>query len=508
MTRLRFDRGTAWGAFLFFATATLNLTLLSKTYVFEGLARAMPIELDRFRDLFNGNYILYGVIGWIFHRLLSLYVELSAVTSLQILDAVLGAAGAWLFYRILRKIGLDLVLALLGACALATTLGYWRWSTDAEDYIFSTFLLIVNFYFLVTYSRDRRPRPAALGALHALAVGGHIVNLAFAPVILWFIARANPDKWKRPVAEYAATALVAIGTAYAIALWIVHPANASDALRWFWGSANRATGVSFGGGQSPWKLWLWMRTSIHALTSFSPRFVDGPRPGLESMLVPGFLWIARLLMFFLAADLAWNFRRLSAEHRKITIGCLIWIGAYAIIFSSWQPDTLVYRTTDLPPILLLLSLSARRMARTGVAVLASLSLCLFIGNLGAEILPRSCASNNPDLARMSFIRDHTAPSDWITGGGGGDELYLPFFAQRRPLVIERFRERPDELLAFFQQAQARKERVYITSRTLEDPLWREFFSRTQLVEFARTDTGFALYRLEKIRPDAPKPPPR
>src|SRR5579859_3061416 len=146
------DRESLWGAFLFVSTAVLYLSLLSKSYVFEGLARAMPVELDRFRNLFDGNYILYGFVGWTFHRLISVFAEIMAVTSLQIFDALIGAAGVWLFFRTLRKIGLDFTIALIGAAALGSTLGYWRWSTDAEDYIFSTFLLLVGFYFLVGYA--------------------------------------------------------------------------------------------------------------------------------------------------------------------------------------------------------------------------------------------------------------------------------------------------------------------------------------------------------------------
>src|SRR5262249_31991035 len=89
-------------ALLFVAAFSLYLSFLSKSYVFEGLARAMPIELGRFRSLFNGNYVLYGFVGWCFHNLLRLFgAEPLAVHSLQIMDALFGAAGLWIFFRIL-----------------------------------------------------------------------------------------------------------------------------------------------------------------------------------------------------------------------------------------------------------------------------------------------------------------------------------------------------------------------------------------------------------------------
>ena len=494
------DLDAACGLGLFLASAAIYLAFLSKTYVFEGLARAMPIELNHFRDLFNGNYVLYGFVGWCFHSALSIFVDLTAVTSLQILDALLGAAGVSLFFRIHRKIGFDRASALLGAGVLGSTLGYWRWSTDAEDYIFSTLLLLLNFHMLIDYGEKRRSRPAVLGFAYALAVGGHIVNAAFAPVALWFVIRANPRQWKRPAAEYAASGLVAALAMYGVALAIVHPSNPSDALRWFWGSAASPAGVTFGGGQSPWKIWLWLRTSVHALTSISPAF-PAPWSGpfgffASSVLFPALLWFARLFALILLGRIAFRGRTLPEQDRTIAGGCFLWIGAYALIFTSWQPDTLVYRTTDLPPLCLLLCLSARRLPIPTRSALAVLMSCLFFGNLGAEILPRSDASNNPGLARMDFVRAHTNEGDWVTGGGGRDELYLPFFAQRKPLVVDRFRADPDQILEFARRISKRNESIYVTSTIMRDPFWSGFFRRVKLAPLAADSSGFALYRLK------------
>lgn len=491
MARLRRDALRA--GILFFASATLYLSLLSKSYVFEGLARAMPIELDRFRNLFNGNYLLYGLLGWCFHRLLALVHEPMAVTSLQILDALVGAAGVALFFRLLRKLDFEAGQAALGACVLGATLGYLRWSTDAEDYIVSTFLLLLNFYVLVDWDRAKR-RPALLGALQALAVTGHIVNVAFAPVALWMIAERDPKRRRRALLEYAAAALVCVLAAYAVALFIVQPGNAGDALRWFWGSANRAAGVSFGGGYSPGKLWLWLRSTVNVVTSLSPAFEQPP----GWSFAPALLWGSWALIVLLLASLLAGWRRLSSSERRVAAGCAIWIACYAAVFASWQPDTLVYRTTDLPPICLLLALAARRLGAAGLGLSAALAATLFAGNLGAEILPRSYAANNPDLARMDFVREHTSDNDWITGGGGKDELYLPFFARRKPLVIDRFRSKPDELFAFAKDAQARGEAVLVTSRTLDDPFWRERLAG-RLVPASSDGSGFTLYRLKATR---------
>ena len=489
-------RETAWGAVLFLAAFSLYLDFLSKSYVFEGLARAMPIEVGRFRNLFNGNYLLYGFVGWCFHHFLqAVGVDQLAVISLQALDALIGALGLWVYFRLLRRIGADIASALLWSLILGVTLGYWRWSTDAEDYIFSTFLLLINFYALVLYSEKSRIHPAHLGALHALAVTGHIVNIVFAPVILWFISSKHGKGWKKPAITYAATVCLLVLAAYSAALLIVRPGGPYQAVRWLMGSAARGDvtgGFTLGGGPSWFKLWLWIKMTGNILTSYLPDFGDPPSWRSAAWL----LWAARACLAILAVTLVWRSNEIFSRHRTVAVGCCLWLVSYALVFTSWQPDTMVYRTTDLPAICLLLSLVSLELElslRLGLSILLAASLGL--GNFGAEIFPRSFAGNNPDLKRMAFIREHTTQADWITGGGGRDELYLPYFAQRRPLIVDRFTEHPEDLALLIGELMKNGQSVYVTTRTLQDAFWRAYFKAHSLRSLAADETGFTLYRL-------------
>lgn len=484
----------AWGLVLFLSAFSLYASFPSRSYVFEGLARAMPIELGRFRNLFNGNYLLYGFVGWCFHHLLrAAGIAQLAVHSLQMLDALAGALGLFVFFKILRRIGTGLPEAFLWSAILGATLGYWRWSTDAEDYIFSAFLLLLNFYALVRYCQKGSPGPASLGALHSLAVLGHIVNLAFAPTALWFIVSGNRRAWKRPALEYAASLCLLTASAYAAALAIARPGGLPQALRWLWGSAAReGAGFTLGGGYSWHKLWQWIRTTGNALTSYSPVFKDPPAWRSAVWL----LWTGRILLLLLAGVLALRSKTIFRRHRTVAAGCCVWLASYALIFASWQPDTLVYRTTDLPAICLLLALASFELARPlRLGVCLALAAALGLGNFGAEIFPRSFASNNPDLKRMAFIRDHTGESDWVTGGGGRDELYIPYFAGRRPLVVDRYRDRPEELRLLIRRLEKGGQPVRVSSRTLEDDFWRSYFSRFDMEPLADDGNGFALLRL-------------
>src|SRR4029077_15820758 len=148
MTPLSPER--VWALAISLVAFSFYVGLLSKAYVFEGLIRAMPIETGRFAHLFPGNYLLYGPLGLLFHSFLHLLgVHSLAVTSLQLMDALLGAAGIYVFFLLLRRLGGDVLLCTVGCVVLGCSLGYWLWSTDAEDYILSTFLLLINFYGLV-----------------------------------------------------------------------------------------------------------------------------------------------------------------------------------------------------------------------------------------------------------------------------------------------------------------------------------------------------------------------
>src|SRR5260370_254686 len=95
-----------WASGLALAAFGLYLAFLSKAYVFEGLIRAMPIDAGRWVHLLPGNYLLYGPLGLIFHTVFyALGIHQPAVFSLQILDALCGAAGIFIFYLLLRRLG-------------------------------------------------------------------------------------------------------------------------------------------------------------------------------------------------------------------------------------------------------------------------------------------------------------------------------------------------------------------------------------------------------------------
>jgi len=69
----------------------------SYLHLFDGVACAIAVELGDFKHLVHGNHLLYGIVGYAFHRLLFLAgLKLPALWTLQVLDSLLGAAAAGL----------------------------------------------------------------------------------------------------------------------------------------------------------------------------------------------------------------------------------------------------------------------------------------------------------------------------------------------------------------------------------------------------------------------------
>jgi hypothetical protein len=493
------DRSAAFQAFGLAAIAFgFYVSFLSKSYVFEGLLRAMPIETGRWTHLFAANYLLYGPLGLMFHGLLQLLgFSQPAVISLQIMDALIGAAGLGVFFLLLRKLEADAISAILWTTILGCSLGYALWSTEAENYIFSTFLLLVNFFFLVKYVRGEIKDPKILGILHALAVLGHIVNVAFGAVILWVLYRTHQPSWSRPALRYAVIAIgLTAGIYLSVIFFVQKPEHLAEVIRWSLGSAGAAEDgtVALGGGFSLIKTWEWVKMSLHVLVSFSPVYEAPPGWGVSKVLLKGAVFLIALFSLVILIRAQEIYRRSPA----IVGGCAIWMVVYACVFLRWQPWTMVYRVSDLIPMGILAFLAYQSIPRNrgfwrGLAL--TLAVCLAVGNLGAEIYPRSFASNNPHLERMTFLKAHTGEADWVTGDSGHDEIYIPYFAERRPIVMERFARQPERLDGFLKHLLTEHQDVWVTSRILAAPQWRGFFNRYTLEKTAEGPDGFTLYRL-------------
>lgn len=478
--------------------AVLYLSFPSKAYVFEGLARAMPIETGRFSQLFNGNHLLYGLLGFFFHRVVLLLGLLwLSVLSLQMFDCLLGAVGLLVFFLTLRQLGADRGEAAAWSGVLGLTIGYWAWSTEAENYIFSSLLLSLHWLALLRYRAGHGPSPRMLGLLGGLAVMGHIVNGLSWLLGLWMIGSRERGRPRLAKLQYLAAAAAFVLLMYAaVILFFIKPGSPTQLFHWLTGSASSETsGFHWHGGYSLGGLGQWLKMTLNIFVSSGPEFVVRP----AGVAAQAFLWLARGLLTAAAFSAFFGLRSLDGPSRAAAAGCLIWLGCYAAVFISWEPYTMVYRVSDLIPLVTLIYLgTARAWARPWPALIGlGLALPLAAANLTAEIYPRSLAQNNQRLARMEFYKSVVPPEGWIAVGeeaGGGDELYIPFFAERRPILLSRYRAHPQALAGLLDRLLEAQQPVYLPSRVLTDTYWKEQLAPFQPAPAERRGSE-ELYRL-------------
>jgi hypothetical protein len=334
--------------------------------------------------------------------------------------------------------------------------------------------LQVNFLCLLVYLKTNRISPVFLGIMQALAVFGHLVNGLFGVVALWFFIAKDKKNGLRAFGLYALTAGMVIAAAFGTALTVIKPASGHEAWLWLLGSAGGPQGLAWHG--SWWTregIRAWLQMSVRILGSLQDqRFALPPELHLAGVfLTAASLFLGILLGFGMAYA-----RDIVPRHKTVMGACLLWLGLYAVVFSSWEPYTMVYRVSDLIPFLILMALISRELWRgVGHGLALALAITLGLGNFGAEIYPRSFWTNNASWRTMQMFQTATEPNAWIAGNEGSDNIYIAYFAQRRPLVLDAYRDRPDELVQLLTRIARAHEPIYVESGMLDQPFWQAFF---------------------------------
>lgn len=460
----------------------------------------MPMEVGKLSHLFPGNYLLYGILGFGFHRLLlGLGVMDLAVHSLQRMDAILGAGGLAVYFYTLRAMGGKRFMATFGTVLLGVSYAYAAWSTEAENYILSTFLLLCLFSALITHLKIRPVNGVLIGLCHGMALTGHVVNGLAMPAVLCALWVGPPSSRLKRVASYLITVALFFAFAYGLTLYLVKkPASLADAWAWFLGSAGGKEGaVAWHGQLSLTGLWLYMKMTVQIFI--------GPTPAYTS---PSALWICAAALFvgkiwllYSIGTVLWHWKTLWLKERALVTVCLAWFFGYALVFTSWEPGTMVYRLSDLVPLWTLIILYWISVKAPPPADVTFLTVLFALANIGGHMVPRSYPSNNPNLARMAMIKASTQPGDWVAGNGGLDEIYIPYFAERYPLVLGQYAGREKDLKNRIDGLLKAKQRIFVTSRVLDDVKDREVFKAYRLRQSTENGSADLLYRLEAV----PKP---
>ncbi len=476
MKKMHWPEGRSAAA-VFTAVLFFNLAQRSLFYNFDGVACAIAVELSDFKHLVHGNHLAYGVVGWCFDKLWRFFgYQGQSVLVLQVLDSVLGAAGAAVFSSLLRRMGRGEREAVLGAAALAVSHAWWFWSLEAQVYMLGALFAALA----AREALSEKPRPALMGLWHAGAILGHVGHLMAFPALVYVLTR---KKGRREALPYMSSLCVAVAIPYICAgLFAVQPSSFHELKLWLLGSAALTTDRSFLWHSIPLAQALpaWAGMTLRVFTEFVGR--------------SGLAWTAGVALAILPLLAA---ARGAADRTRESAFWLLWLAGYAVLFIAWEPYTIVYRVSDLPALWALATLGLKALpARLRLGVLVAWTAAAFAFNLTYVVRPAADPANNPDLVEAEWTKISAPERAWILANGRG-AVYIPYFAGRRPVNLRYY---TDErvLHARLDALTGAGEIVYVSGRTLLEEGLRAKLERYGLKPAAAAG-GLTMYRVTRGR---------
>ncbi|HKQ52758.1 MAG TPA: hypothetical protein VJT74_10340 [Pyrinomonadaceae bacterium] len=394
------------------------LALLTKNYYWDGIFFARVIEEARGLDatLLHPNHLVYNVVGYLFYRLArGLGLPVRAVEVLQLLNCFFGAASAYVLFRILQDCFRSIYLSTCLTLLFAFSATWWKFATDADSYIPSTFFLLISFYCVLP--QRHKPRPFLVAAAHAAAMLFHQLAVFFFPVAALgiFLQTASEPTQRRitHVVKYAAAAFL-----FTFPLFLYSFYLTTGGLR-----------------LAPLARWLTNFSPEHGFTfSFSDnltytlrghsRLIAGGRLSFLRDLKDPLMYVLAAVVLVLAAaffyqllrrpgELKTMLRRRAGDDggrlRTLRLLCLVWFACYVVFLFFFIPQNTFYRLFYLPALVLLLGsvIAPDHVRRYRLALFVAL---LAVANLTFTAYPYAQVRANPPLALALGLN-----KSWPTG---------------------------------------------------------------------------------------------
>jgi hypothetical protein len=395
-------------------------------------------------------WIASGDAGPLFHRYHVLYLpfaagaeivlkrlglEVDPLTLLQLLNAPFAAGAVALFYRVARALEIDVVPSMMLTILLGGGFGYWYFATNGESYPISIFFLLLAFL-----SAARQPdgaswaRSCLPGVWLGLAAGFHGTCLLALPglvVMTWPLGGDGAGR-RRVAATLLATGLV-LGAPYAVRYLLSRHTGAPTGP-----SADVAAFAhEEGWSMRPRMIDEWVSLSASMAPSDWPS-VPPSHPALAGAVSLGLLVTTLLpLVLLLGVDRA---------RRRRALAVAVWFAACFVFFSMYFATSPKFASYQWIPLLLLVGLALQQLAQrrslrpARTVVLAMLVAASLFGSFDL-VRRQTDPESNPHLARARAIARLTKPDDLVVHLGRGEnqyqKVYLPYFAVRRSLVLER-----------------------------------------------------------------------
>jgi hypothetical protein len=361
---------------VFIAILVIYLTFPTRNYFFDGIEFAHTIEAASQvnSSLIHPNHLIYNVVGYLFYRLLRVIgLDLRAVAALQILDSILGVLSAYVLFLILKSSLRSVYVSLCLSLLFSFSATWWKFATDADAYIASVLFLLISFYLILpdgqgsTERQIRRgvgkAKPLLVALTFSIAMCFHQLAVIFFPVIvLGLLVQTNTLSWREKefkVVQFGATAFILTAGAYYLCFHLATGAfNPTRFLHW-------TTSFSPDGGFS-FDLLSALTYTLrgHARLFFGGRF--NLLKGLMNPLVGVLIFALAVFIGLLIYALLKTFRKPNFRNPESTppdqrrgslvLLSLVWSGVYLVFLFFWMPQHTFYRLFYLPALILLAGL--------------------------------------------------------------------------------------------------------------------------------------------------------
>jgi len=365
----------------------IYLALPTRNYYWDGVAFAINVEKQLpLRETLHPSHLIYAPVHvWLYHLALLIGLHTRALFLMQFVNSLLAGGAVVLVYRTLRRRTTGSELAVAGALAFAFAATWWRFSTDADAYIPSVFLLLCANDLVET-----RRGAALAGMAHAAAMLFHELAILFLPVALFRL------KDRKKAMTHSVCSLGPVAIAYVLAYRIVSGRFRLAGLA-SWMTAH-SPDASFSWNPAR-DLWLSAAGTV--------RLIFGGR--LEQVRAEPITIAGGVAVLACLVGLAVGWKRSGPIRFRVPPRDLVlWLAIYAVFLFIWMPQNTFYRLFCLAP-LVLAACCAAEEGHTARTVPWMLPGILFAWNLAFAIYPQSRVENNPPLAFALAQREHWSP---------------------------------------------------------------------------------------------------
>jgi len=415
---------------LFVGIALIYLSFRTRVIYWDGIVFAQMIENARglSPSLVHPNHLIYNFAGYIFYKLLrSFSPELRALTALQILNCILSAISARVFFSILLNTLRSLYLSVWLTLLFAFSATWWKFSTDADAYIPSVLFLLISFYLVLP---EHKARPLLLAVTFFFSMAFHELAVLTWPVLALGVYLQDGElSIKRRTLNalcFTAVAAVLIIAAYFFLFYLA--SGNTDPRRLLSWAASYSPDADTG-----FNLWSNLRYSLrgHVRLFFGGRFnlLNGLINPLVIVLIISLISVTGFLIFDVFRSLVqrrWvRAFRLATRQKTVLLLSLCWVVVYVVFLFFWLPQNTFYRLFYLPALILLLGLlltsiqdrTSKPRTLAAFVIVVALANFLFLmypfSHLSARrTTPRhqteySCTSRQRSPHRTSFRARHS-----------------------------------------------------------------------------------------------------